>query len=110
MVREPLPAGLVPAFAMGNRAARVLRFQFSHPTNYFVLRPIDQRLQSLLQLALFAFVDVRPDLGGIEHRRILGRGPFQPFHDARIIRRSLGKTLPDLAQALIAVGQTVSPP
>ena len=56
--------------------ACVLRFQFSDPADHLILRPVHQRLQSLLQLPLFAFVDGRPDLGCIEQVSFLGAARF----------------------------------
>ena len=45
---------------MDQETREALRFQFSNSADHFVLRPIHQCLQSLLQLPFFAFVDLRP--------------------------------------------------
>ncbi len=78
----------------------------STPTNHLVLRPIHQRLpepvcnfRSSLSFMLGQTSAVSNIVIGFR------RGPLQPFHNAGIVGRCLGKALPDLAPRVVAPGQ-----
>ena len=83
----------------------MLLFQRCDTFGRLMLGQIDEFGERLLQHPLLPFVEIRPDFGGVEHLRVFGCRPLQPFHDPGIVRRCFHKTLPGLFPRIPSTGQ-----